>query len=69
MADFCKQCSIKNFNEDFRNLHNLGGERVLPEGMGWPVVCEGCGPTYVNDEGECISKHCLEEHAEKKEEA
>ena len=57
MADFCKQCSIELFGEDYGDFkpHNPA---PLKPGYGWPVLCEGCGPTLVNNEGECIAKDC-----------
>lgn len=67
MADFCKQCSIDHFGEDFGDLANLGGEDTKVVGAHydddtvWAVICEGCGPTYVNNEGECVHD-CLEHH-------
>jgi len=66
MADFCKQCSIENFGEDFGDLKGITDRKLTEEeincGMGWPTICEGCGPTLVNDEGECIESNCLKEH-------
>lgn len=62
MADFCRQCSIELFGEDFRELAGLGNGVPLKEGHGWTVLCEGCGLTLVDDEGRCISKHCIKEH-------
>jgi len=60
MADFCRQCSIKIFGEDFGDLDDLGCP--LPAGMGYQVICEGCGPILVTHEGVCVSKACLERH-------
>lgn len=58
MADFCKQCSLEYFGEDFKELANLGRGRELSEGCGWTAVCEGCGFIVVNNEGECVDKGC-----------
>lgn len=58
MADFCKQCSIDNFGEDFGDL-KLG---PLEPGKYWVVLCEDCGPIQVNQEGECVSPDCLKKH-------
>lgn len=56
MSDYCKQCSIKYFGEDFEE-HKGHCE----EGRMFPVLCEGCGPIYVNHLGECVSPcHCEE---------
>ena len=60
MADFCKQCSIATFGEDFGDLKGLGNGEVLPIDHGWLCLCEGCGTIIVDDEGNCISKDCLE---------
>lgn len=43
MADFCQECSIEIFGEDFRELANLGNGKELPPGHGWRALCEGCG--------------------------
>lgn len=64
MSDFCKQCSIEHFGEDLKELAGLGNGRVLPDGDGWAVICEGCGYIVVNEEGECISAGC-EVHGKK----
>jgi len=60
MADFCRQCSIELWGEDFGDFKNLGNGRVLLEGYGWPALCEGCGPILIDAAGNCISDDCLE---------
>lgn len=65
MADFCQQCSIELFNEDFGDLADLGQGRKLSQGDGWLCLCEGCGPTTVDDEGRCQSVNCLKKHGAK----
>ena len=55
MADFCQQCSLAMFGKDFEDMANLGDHRDLKPGWGYQVLCEGCGPTLVDDEGKCIS--------------
>ena len=62
MADFCKQCSIEIFGEDYGDFNFDRGKGPLPPDIGWVANCEGCGPTLVNDEGECISPYCLKHH-------
>ena len=63
MADFCKQCSKEIFGQDFKDLSSAGGEQKLTEpGTGWQVLCEGCGPTLVDDAGVCVSADCLKHH-------
>ena len=49
MADFCKQCSIDTFGEDTGDLAHPGAPPLLL----WSALCEGCGPTYVDNEGAC----------------
>jgi hypothetical protein len=62
MADFCKQCSIELFGKDFGELANLGKGRELEPDHGWLVLCEGCGPIYVDEEGNCLSVDCEGDH-------
>ncbi len=62
MADFCKQCSEEMFNQDYGDLAGLGDGRELKPGYGWQALCEGCGPTYVDDSGRCINPHCIKGH-------
>jgi len=55
MADFCKECSEEMFDKDFKELAGLQGE----DKEKFPVViCEGCGPIQVDNEGKCISRDC-----------
>ncbi|NOR27652.1 MAG: hypothetical protein GQ540_03875 [Lutibacter sp.] len=58
MAEFCKQCSIDMFGKDFGDFKYMGNGEKLKEGCGWQVLCEGCGPTFVDDEGVCIYPYC-----------
>ena len=62
MADFCKQCSIEIFGEDFRELAASDGH-PLPPGHGYLALCEGCGMTVVDSEGRCVSTEC-EKHGD-----
>lgn len=57
MADFCQQCSMDVFGQDFGDLAGL----VAP-GRCAKVLCEGCGITWVSHDGRCISEDCLEAH-------
>ena len=60
MADFCKQCSIENFGQDFGELANLITEEDTKNGLvSSPVICEGCGIIQVNHLGECVSEDCM----------
>lgn len=63
MADFCKQCSEELFSEDFEDFKGLG---ELEKDYGHSVLCEGCGPTLVDNNGYCITRDCLEKHGENK---
>ena len=56
MADFCKQCSEENFDEDFNDLAGLCDEDQIVD-----VLCEGCGRTFVDPTGKCVAK-CLKNH-------
>lgn len=68
MADFCKQCSIENFGEDFRDLADwLPPEEKETPGLLVRVLCEGCGATVVDNNGKCHG-HCLLNHAEQNKE-
>lgn len=49
MADFCKDCSIELFGEDFKELAN-----IAREGEAAYVLCEGCGYIWVNSKGERV---------------
>jgi len=58
MADFCKQCSIEVFGEDFGDLRGLGSPNVI-----YSTICEGCGPTIVRFDGSCTGKCVLKREA------
>ena len=62
VADFCLQCN-RDFGLDYSDFSHLSQDRLpLEPGYGYPALCEGCGPTLVNDAGECISSDCLRRH-------
>lgn len=63
MADFCKQCSIDTFGEDFHDMAGLGPAGCEAEWL-CQVLCEGCGPTMVDQSGTCVDPHCLEKHGD-----
>lgn len=50
MADYCKQCSVEYFGEDYRELAGL----CKPDEIA-SVICEGCGFIHVNHLGECVT--------------
>lgn len=57
MADFCKQCSIELFGEDFEDLAQIAKEDQLLR-----CTCEGCGDAVVTGTGTCVSADCLRKH-------
>lgn len=61
MADFCQQCSIENFGEDFGDLKDLTKPEAQAQGLCVVVLCEGCGAIQVDVDGKCIS-NCLKNH-------
>ncbi len=64
MADFCSQCSIETFGTDHGDLSGLITQENSAAGYVRPVICEGCGPTYVNHLGECRNPTCGKRHGE-----
>jgi hypothetical protein len=60
MADFCKQCSIELFGKDEGDLRMLL-PTLLP-GHVIPALCEDCGYTAVNLEGECVGGAWCSKH-------
>lgn len=60
MADFCQQCSVTIFGEDTRDLAGLTSAEDVACGLYSTVICEGCGPTYVDHNGRCVAPDCLE---------
>jgi len=59
MADFCKQCSIENFGEDFGDLAGMSTEETTKKKLYPVVLCEGCGPIQVDHTGKCVTNNCL----------
>lgn len=62
MADFCKQCSITGFGEDYGDLAGLSTEEDTRNNLYVMVLCEGCGPCQVDHTGKCVTSDCLENH-------
>jgi hypothetical protein len=60
MADFCKQCSVKTFGEDFGDLAGITKPEDEARELYCVVLCEGCGCIQVDSEGKCVSENCLE---------
>lgn len=59
MADFCKQCSIEIFGEPGIDLAGLITPAEETKGLCVLVLCEGCGPTRVDIEGNCLEYNCM----------
>lgn len=51
MADFCCQCSIDTFGEDFGDFVGLVSAKQVAAGVAAEVLCESCGPIRVNHLG------------------
>lgn len=62
MADFCQQCSIDMFGEDYGDLAGLVTEQEAAQGLGANVLCEGCVNAFVDHAGRCRARHCLAKH-------
>ena len=60
MADFCRQCSIDHFKEDFGDLKGITKEEHWQKAMACQVICEGCGYIQVDPDGNCVSPDCVE---------
>lgn len=59
MAEFCRQCSMEIFNEDFQELAGLSTAEDTANGLYASVICEGCGPIQVDHLGSCVTTDCL----------
>lgn len=62
MADFCQQCLLNIFGGDTGDLAGLSTPEDTAKGLYPVVLCEGCGPTQVDDRGKCVAPDCLEKH-------
>lgn len=51
MADFCKECSIEIFREDFKDLANISTPEDTEKGLYAHALCEGCGFILVDHTG------------------
>jgi len=59
MADYCKQCSIEIFGEDFGELAGLLTPDDDNKELAALALCEGCGVIQVSSDGSCVSSDCL----------
>ena len=60
MADFCQGCS-----EDLGIPNGLSGlltKSEVEDNLVMQVICEGCGVTFVNNDGKCVDPACLRNH-------
>ncbi len=60
MADFCNQCGEKLGIPP--TLAGLLRDDEVKDGLVLQVICEGCGPTYVDNDGTCVDSSCLSSH-------
>jgi len=59
VADFCKQCSIDLFGDDFKDLAGITDPDQWSKGKAATVICEGCGPIQIDPDGNCVSEDCM----------
>ena len=62
MSDFCKQCSMDVFGEDFGDMAKLSTLEDTANKLYASVLCEDCGYIQVDHEGNCITHECKEHH-------
>lgn len=55
MADFCHDCNLKLFDLDESDFGPYTLETPLEPGEGFLVLCETCGPIFVDEKGEKIT--------------
>lgn len=57
MADFCRQCTIRYFGEEYADRNDMRGLSTPQDDLSelYPVVlCEGCGCIQVDSKGVCL---------------
>lgn len=62
MADYCQQCSLEIFGEDFKELAGITTAENEHDKEYAVVLCEGCGPIQVDNDGVCLSVDCSKKH-------
>lgn len=66
MADFCNQCAraLGLPEGDFKYVRRdeAGTPILLEPDQGWVELCEGCGPTLTDDDGNCTAHDCDRKH-------
>lgn len=60
MADYCYQCSLAVWGEDYGDFAGATPVVSFMIGEAALVLCEGCGPIQVDPAGRCISNDCSE---------
>jgi hypothetical protein len=59
MADFCQACGVDVWGRDMKDLAGLVTPADVLAGKVAAVLCEGCGPTLVDEHGRCLHDDCL----------
>jgi hypothetical protein len=54
MADFCSQCSVRLFAEDFYDTADITSQEAFEKGRACHALCEECGPIQVDPAGRCL---------------
>ena len=54
MADFCMECSIEVFGEDYKDMAGITTEEDMKNGVAAVVLCEECGVIHVDPQGKRI---------------
>lgn len=63
MADFCLQCNLALYFGPHSDFAWLAKDGPLPPGVGYGVLCEGCGFIRVDHLGRCMGDPgCIEKH-------
>lgn len=65
MTDLCKQCTTEYYGTDTpSNLADMVTKQQFQDGLVAKAECEGCGETYVDNQGNCVSKSCYKKHGD-----
>ncbi len=62
MADYCQECSEELFGKDFGDFSGITTEEHIKEDRAALVLCEGCGPIFVDPQGKCMCSDCDKGH-------
>lgn len=58
MAEFCNQCAKALFDEPIGDFANMLRDDQYEDGYGAAVLCEECGATVTDKEGNCKAQWC-----------